>query len=132
MRTHLQEKSQWRPSNFESELHKETNNMKRTFQKQLDQSSGIVFPASDSAIVAIQEQYLRLDPDEQRILLRILRQAERLDAALADLHLVLPTIEICFYGVSSGGRRLAPQSLRKLIQSWDTANQSTRCRESHE
>ncbi len=106
--------------------------MKRTFQKPLDQSSAIDYPASDSALVAIHQQYLRLDPDERRILLRILRQAERLDAALADLHLVLPTIEICFYGVSSGGCRLATQSLRKLIQRWDAANRCTRCRESHE
>jgi hypothetical protein len=100
--------------------------MKRPFQNRLDGKPATEPPAADPIIADIHEQYLRLDPDEQRILLRILRRAERLDAALANLHLVLPTIEICFYGVRPGGRRLAARTLRKLIQRWDTANRSTR------
>lgn len=104
--------------------------MKRPIPHQLGNRSASEIPAVDSAITVILEQYLRLAPDEQRILLRIVRQIEQLDASLADLHLFLPTIEICFYGVGTGSRRLAAQSLRRLIQSWDTANQSTRSRES--
>lgn len=104
--------------------------MKRPFQHRLGKRSVIEISAVDSTIEDIREQYLHLDPDEQRILLRILRQVERLDAALADLHLFLPTIEICFYGVEAGSRRLAARPLRMLIQSWDAANRSTRSQES--
>lgn len=81
-------------------------------------------PATNAALAIIREQFLRLDPDEQRILRRIVRQAERLDSALADLHLVLPVVEICFYGIQPAGdtgHRLTPRHLRKFIQRWQVA-----------
>jgi len=96
--------------------------MKPPFKELFTQNLAENSPSADQALADIREQFLRLDPDEQRILHRILRQAERLDAALADLHLFLPTIEICFYGVRSGGNtghRLSAQSLRSQIQQWD-------------
>jgi hypothetical protein len=80
---------------------------------------------ADAALAAIREQFLRLDPDEQRVLRRIVRQAERLDLALADLHLVLPVVEICFYGTRANGNtslRLTPQRLRKLLRRWAVAD----------
>lgn len=58
--------------------------------------------------------------------LRIFRSVERLDCALANLHLVLPTIEICFYDVGADSRRLAAKPLRKVIQRWDAASRITR------
>ena len=95
--------------------------MKRQFKQLPTEDLAENSPSADQALADLREQFLRLDPDEQRIFHRILRQAERLDAALADLHLFLPTIEICFYGVRSGGNtghRLSAQSLRSLIQQW--------------
>ena len=67
----------------------------------------------------IREQCHGLDPDEQKMLRRILGQVERLDAALADLHLFLTRIEFCFYGIrseSNTGYSLSARSLRKLIK----------------
>lgn len=90
----------------------------------LAETATVRFPAANQALAAIREQVLRLDPDEQRILLRTLREIERLDTVLADLHLFLPTIEICFYGVTSrndAGQRLSAQRLRKLIRRWNAA-----------
>ena len=102
--------------------------MQRPSQQRLTEESNMDSSANH-AIAVIREQFLRLDPDEQRILRRILRQAQRLDAALSDLHLFLPVIEICFYGVRSGGNTghsLSVRSLRKLIRQWDAANREER------
>lgn len=103
--------------------------MTRPFQQRRIEESAAEYATAKLALNAIREQVLRLDPDEQRILHRILRQAERLDAALADLHLFLPMIEICFYGIRSEGNTghsLSAKRLRKLIQRWNAAKQSDR------
>lgn len=102
--------------------------MKRLSQHRITSDSAREH-SSQQSLAAIRVQFLRLQPDERQILRRILRQAERLDSALADLHLFLPAIEICFYGVQSGGNtahRLSPKQLRKLIQHGDAADR--RCR----
>jgi len=80
-------------------------------------------PAIDQALIVIREQYLRLDADERQILRRIVRKIERLDAALADLHLVLPTIEIAFYGVRAGRdtrHGLSARDLRHMMRTWES------------
>ena len=102
--------------------------MNRPSKQRLTENSAIESSANQ-ALDAIRKQFLHLDADEQRILRRILCQAQRLDAALADLHLFLPVIEICFYGVRSGGNTghsLSVRSLRKLIRQWDAANREER------
>ncbi len=99
--------------------------MKRLTQLQQRTEDSALESSADQPLAGIRAQYLRLDPDEQRFLRRILRQAERLDADLADLHLFLPVIEICFYGTRSGGNTaysLSPKQLRKLIGNWDRAD----------
>ena len=102
--------------------------MNRPSKQRLTENSAIESSANQ-ALDVIRKQFLHLDADEQRILRRILCQAQRLDAALADLHLFLPVIEICFYGVRSGGNTghsLSVRSLRKLIRQWDAANRDER------
>lgn len=102
--------------------------MKRLSQQRTTVDSALEH-SGKQALAAIREQFLRLDPDERRILRRLLRQAQRLDAALADLHLFLPVIEIYFYGVrpeGNTGQSLSPKHLRKLIQKWDAADRSGR------
>lgn len=104
--------------------------MNRLSQQQLTEDPALESSAHQ-ALANIREQFLHLDPDERRILLRILRQAQRLDAALSDLHLFLPVIEICFYGVRSGGNTghsLSPKHLRKLVRQWDEENRCGRPR----
>ena len=104
--------------------------MKRLSQQHLTEDPALESSANQ-ALATIREQFLHLDPDERRILLRILRQAQRLDAALSDLHLFLPVIEICFYGIRSGGdtgHSLSPKHLRKLVRQWDEENRGGRPR----
>jgi hypothetical protein len=82
---------------------------------------------AEDAKAHIRDQFLRLDSDERVIFMRILRQAERLDAALVDLHLVLPAIEICFYGISKQGEAphsFSPRTLRKLMKRWASTSLS--------
>ena len=108
--------------------------MKRPFQQSHSDGLDVNSPSANQALADIREQVLRLDPDEQRILQRIVRRAARLDAALADLHLFLPTIEICFYGVRSGGNTghsLSAQGLRRLIKRWDAENRGVGVRIAH-
>lgn len=76
-------------------------------------------PTIDPALANIRQQLLRLDSKEKLILQRILRRAELLDTALADLHLILPVVQICFYGIRSGchaGHALSPTRLRRLMR----------------
>jgi hypothetical protein len=99
--------------------------MKRVSQSRRVEKQSEADPDTDAALAAIREQFLRLDPDEQRVLRRIVRQAERLDLALADLHLFLPVVEICFYGIRADGntgQRLTPQRLRRLLRRWAIAD----------
>jgi hypothetical protein len=67
----------------------------------------------------VQSQFLRMTSGEQQRLLAILRQARGLDRRLGELHLVLPMLEIRFYGLPPGETNcFTPDELLNAIASW--------------
>lgn len=88
----------------QAEISDKEGEMKPPFQRLRTEDSGMESP-THQALAVIREQFLGLDADEKRNLHRILRQAQRLDSALADLHLFLPVIEICLWRLLWGQKR---------------------------
>ncbi|HTN75714.1 MAG TPA: hypothetical protein VL096_10730 [Pirellulaceae bacterium] len=75
-------------------------------------------------LAEFERQYWRLSPIERRRLRAILRDAQRLDEQLADLHLTLPAIEVRFYHWRSAEQpAFSPGELLQAIAAWHAPEQ---------
>jgi len=84
--------------------------------------SATIAAVDEPAWNKVRAQYLRLPPAERRRLRELLHQAMRLDRALGELHLVLPTIEVRFYGLGlseTPAHGFRAEELLAAIQRWN-------------
>ena len=78
-------------------------------------------PNVDPALSRIREQFLALSLREQERLQALLEVAEQLDRQLSELHLVLPLVQIEFFGLEANAHnRIAyhPTELLSAIDRW--------------
>ena len=78
-------------------------------------------PSVDVTLALVREQYLALSKRERTRLQCLLRNAELLDRQLGELRLVLPLIQIEFFGLTSSNIHAAyhPSELLDAIARWD-------------